>query len=274
MTSSRTAALGKRHRDESHGDEGIDNYEMPPQKRTRGNEANGIPKAMRHSPVARIPQTGRNDVPKEVGYGAERLTTQDLQGIHHQPLLGPGFQQGWVIKPADGPSVEGSGEEETVHTDSTAQRQWPKEISPEQRALLAPARGSEEITGFECRLCPDTHLKTWDGFKRHCDYTESHPLKIAFCERCGDYFGRPDSLKRHVKTPPAACLRVKGKEAEAKHKKTKDVHKEFVNRLKVSTETGEKFGAAFCDIIKELYPDSSKKRRAADKGVKSGLEGC
>jgi hypothetical protein len=244
---------------------------MPPQKRTRGGKANGIPKATRHKPVARIPQTRIDNEPREAGSGAERLATQNPQGIHHQPLLGPGFQQGWVVKPADGPIVEGSGEEKAVqHSDSTEQgqqRHRPKEMSPEHRALLVPVRVSGEIAEYRCRLCPNTYLKTWDDFKRHCDYTETHPLKIAFCDKCGDYFARPDSLKRHLKSPPAACHRVQDKEAVAKRRKTQEAHKEFVDRLKMFMVTGEKFGVPFCDIIKELYPDSSKKRRAADKRV-------
>lgn len=60
----------------------------------------------------------------------------------------------------------------------------------------------------------------------------------------------PDVLKRHLKSPPAACRRVEGKEVKEKRKKTKETHKEFVERLKVFMETGEKFGPVWGTILR------------------------
>jgi len=37
----------------------------------------------------------------------------------------------------------------------------------------------------------------WDMFERHCESTEVNPLKIYFCNDCGDSLARHDSLQRH-----------------------------------------------------------------------------
>ena len=273
-TSSSAAALGKRRRDE-HGD----GYPMPPPKRTRGGNAYGIPTATRHEPVAGIPITMIYSEPKEAGRGAERLATWNPQGIHHQPLLGPSFQQGWVVEPAEEqpPSVEGSVEVEVArHTDVGAQQQQgktlPKKLSPEHRGLLA---GTEKdwrdgrVAEIKCRLCPDTHLQEWDDFKRHCNSSEKHPRKIIFCDKCGDYFARPDSLKRHIKSPPEECRSIKSRRAEEKREATQRAHEQFIVRLNRFVETGEAIGEPFCDIVKRMFPDSAKKGRAAAVTLKT-----
>ena len=279
VASSSTAALGKRRRDE-RGDGLIEGYPMPPQKRSRGGEIYGIPTATRHNPVAGIPQPRINNEPKEAGRGAEMLATWIPQGIHHQPLLGPSFQQGWVVEPAEGepPSVEGSVEVEVAqHTEVEAQQQqqqakMPKKISPEHKGLL---EATEEdwhngwIAKIKCRLCPETHLQKWDDFKRHCNSSEKHPLKIVFCGKCGDYFARPDSLKRHLKSPPAECLSVKPRKAEEKRDATQRAHEQFIVRLNRFVETGEEIGEPFRDIVKRMFPDSAKKGRAAVVALKA-----
>jgi hypothetical protein len=113
--------------------------------------------------------------------------------------------------------VEGSVEEEAVHhIDSTVQQQQqqeeekdpfdiPHRFEVEHQALLAGTHISwewETIGGIKCRLCPETKLKKWEDFKRHCDTTEAHPSKISLCNIRGDFFTRSDSLGRHRKTPP------------------------------------------------------------------------
>jgi hypothetical protein len=284
VASSSAAALGKRHRDE-RGDGPFESYPIPPQKRTRGGEAYGIPTATRHKPVAGIPNTTINCEPKEAGRGAERLATWNPQGIHHQPLLGPSFQQGWAVEPAEEqpPSVEGSVEVDVVQlTDIVGQQEQqraidiPSKMSPEHKGLLAASEvdwRKRSIAEIKCRLCPETHLKKWEDFKRHCNSTEKHPLKIVFCGKCGDYFARPDSLKRHLKSPPAECKSVKPRKAEGKREATQTAHEQFIGKLKRFVETGEEIGEPFCDIIKRMFPDSSKKGRAEGKTLKSGLEG-
>jgi hypothetical protein len=286
-------APGKRRCD---GDEAvIDSYEMPPQKRVRAGKANGILKATRstartrHKPVARIPKARILRESKEAGRGAERLATPNAQGIHPRPLLGPSFQQGWAVEAADGQLtwVEGSVEEGAVHhIDSMVQQQQQEEAKEEyfkiprkfkvgHKALLAAtqadwARGA--IREIKCRLCPDTRLKTWEDFKRHCDTMEAHPLKISFCDECGDFFARGDSLERHRRNPPPECLSVTPEKAGAKRRETEKAHDEFRARLEEFLESGEDMGRPFSQIIKDKYPESSKKRTGGGK-ERSQLKG-
>jgi hypothetical protein len=136
-----TVALGKRRCEaedsEPHGDGGpvvvVDTHGMPPQKRARGGD--GVLKTARsttrtrHKPVARIPISRINGKPKEAGRGAERLATPNAQGIYHQPLLGPSFQQGRADQTLDGELiwVEGRvGAEVMHHISSTVQQQQNK----------------------------------------------------------------------------------------------------------------------------------------------------
>ena len=37
---------------------------------------------------------------------------------------------------------------------------------------------------------------------------EAYTLKISFCDCCGDFFARRDSLERHCKNRPPKCLDV------------------------------------------------------------------
>jgi hypothetical protein len=137
-------------------------------------------------------------------------------------------------------------------------------LKPIYKALLLTteadlARGT--VREIRCRLCPDTMLKTWLDYKRHCDTMEAHPLKISFCKSCGDFFARPDSLARHQKTPPPGCTSVGPAKAAEKRRVTQIAHDEFVERLEGCLEAGEDVGKPFSQIIKEKYPDSSKKSK-------------
>jgi hypothetical protein len=287
---SATAAPGKRRHDESHGDRApvvTNSREMPPQKRVRGSKANGILKTARsttttrHKPVARIPKSETNYEPKQPVCGAERLATPDSQGLHHRSLLGPNFQQGWAVEAADGQLVwvEGSVEEMAHRTDSAVQQQQedvqqgcfeiPKDLKTGYRALLVAtqadwARGA--VREIKCRLCPDAKFKKWGGFRRHCECTETHPLTIFFCEHCGDYFARSDSCQRHCKNRPAECLRVTPEKADTKRRATQTEHDDFIRRLKGYLVTGEEdIGMSFSKTMKDMYPDSSKKRIRGSK---------
>jgi hypothetical protein len=285
------AALGKRRReaDRPLGDEGpveAQTHEMPPPKRARGGgTAMGSPKAARSAartrrkPAARIPKQQLNGKPKEAGRGAERLATPSSQGIYHQPLPGPSFQQGWAVDVVDGKPnwVEGSVDEEAVHQIDSVQQQQegatklfviPRSLKPEYRILLKAseadlARGA--VQEIRCRLCPAREITSFDEFKRHCKTTEKHPREIHFCDRCGDFFARSDSLKRHRSLPPAECLRVTPVKAEEKRRVTVQEHEDFIRRMEHGLMTGEGIERGFSEIIKEKYPESSKKRTSGSK---------
>ena len=261
----------------------INTNNILPQKRTSG-RTSGILKAKRstartrHNLVARIPESTINSEPEEAGRGAERLATPNAHGIHNQSSLGPSFQQGCAVEPAYGKPtwVEGSVDEEPAHCiDSTVQQQQreatelfkiPRIFKPEYWLLLQTskadlARGAVQV--IKCRLCPDTKLNDFEEFKRHCNTTETHPLKMHFCNLCGDYFARSDALKRHRGRPPPECRKVSqdlgpAKAAE-KRRVTEKAHRDFIQRLEHCSETGKDIGKPFSQIMKEKYPGSSKK---------------
>jgi hypothetical protein len=184
------------------------------------------------------------------------------------------------VEAADGKLtwVEGSVDEEAVHhIDSTVQQQHeeetellviPRKFKPGYRLLLQAseadfARGA--VQAIKCRICPDTKLKNFEEFKRHCRTTETHPLEIHFCDHCGDFFARLDSLKRHRNLPPAECIKVTPAIAAEKRRVTEDEHEDFIRRLEHGLMTGEDIGRPFSQIIKEKYPESSKKRTGGSK---------
>ena len=280
-----TVALGKRRREaeEPHGDEdpvGIDTPEIPPPKRARGGSANGILKTARstartsHKTVARTQKTKIDGKPKEAGRGAERLATPNAQGIYHQSSLGP-LQQGWVEEAANGTLIWVAGRvDETVvqHSDSAVQQQQqqdeeenksmihiPRKFKPVHMALLRDLKDGM-VPEIRCRLCPETELKSWEEYKRHCDTNEAHPQKLSFCDTCGDHFARGDSLGRHRQKPPPECKKVKPEMAAEKRRETQLAHDRFLKTLEECLRTGENIVTPFSQIIKGKYPESSKKR--------------
>jgi hypothetical protein len=283
-------ALGKRRREAEQplDDEGpgTQTGEMPPPKRARGGGTErGILKARsaartRPKPGARFPRSKIDDKPKEAGRGAERLATPSSQGIYHQSLPGPSFQQGWSGDAADGTPtwVEGRVDEEAVHhTDSKVQQQnekatelfyIPRIFKPEQWRLLQTteadiARGAVEA--IKCRLCPKAQLKNFEEFKRHCRTSETHPEKPHFCDRCGDYFARTDSLKRHLANPPPECRKATPARAAKKRQDTLTAHKAFVEQMENALRAGQGIPKGFARIMKGLIPDSCKKRTGDGK---------
>jgi hypothetical protein len=258
---------------------------VPPQKRARGGTS-GIRKAKwsmartRHNLVARTPKQRDEHAPKEAGRGAERLAAPNAHGIHPQPSLGPSFQQGWAVEPADGKPtwVEGSVDEEVARRiDSTVQQQQeeatehfeiPRKFRPRYRLLLQASEADSArraVQTIKCRLCPNTKLKDFGEFKRHCKTTEAHPLEIRFCDRCGDFFARRDSLKRHLNQLPAGCRKVTPVKAVEKRRVTEEEHENFIRRLEQGLMAGEDIGRSFSQIIKDKYPESSKKRTGGSK---------
>jgi hypothetical protein len=186
-----------------------------------------------------------------------------------------------VVNAADAKPTrdEGSVDEEAAHhVDNTVEQHQeedeetiklfkiPHKLDPGHRLLLQAsdadfARGA--IQAIECRLCPNSKLKNFQEFKRHCDSTEAHPLVIYFCGRCGDFFARPDSLTRHSKQRPPECHMVTPDEAAQKRRETEEAHEEFFRRLEHGLRTGQDIGKPFSRIIKDRYPKSSKKRKGS-----------
>ena len=57
-------------------------------------------------------------------------------------------------------------------------------------------------------------------------------MSISFCDYCGDFFARTDSLKRHVNQRFAECLEVRSEKAEEKCQEgARGFHGEGVTKL-------------------------------------------
>ena len=174
------------------------------------------------------------------------------------------------------PRVEGSVEEDAPqHVDRVVQQQAgnksipiPDDLSEGYRTLLATTEADWEhrtVQGIMCRVCLGHGFKNWRRSKRHCDTAEAHPLTIAFCHRCGDFFARRDALDRHHKKSPRNCRNAKSDMAKRKRRETEKVHKDLMERLERCAKTGEEVGMHFAEVIKSLYPESSKKRTGRRK---------
>jgi len=212
--------------------------------------------------------------------GAERLAALYAQGDSKLSLQGPSVQQGSTGVIAQEKSVEATTwhqidstmpqEERTAYSVRNGQPREaqgtlfyiPRQLDRRYRALLKAtsddwARGAIRV--LKCRLCPGAGFSNWRDFKRHCREMEAHPVRISFCDHCGDFFARGDSLKRHCKSRPQECREVGPVMAETKRRETKKAHKDFKERLKRCLYSGEGIGRDFAQIIKEMYPTSSKR---------------
>ena len=112
----------------------------------------------------------------------------------------------------------------------------------------------------KCKLCPKANFKTRDHFTRHCKTAEAHPLELRFCDHCGDFFARRDSLKRHSYNRASECRDIPKHEAEAKRNETIAIHREFLKNTKAYLKTNQGTWTPFAQVVKK-YPDSSKRLR-------------
>lgn len=282
MTPTSDAIHGKRRRDaESYGNIGPvvgEKHDEPPHKRVRGKASGGILEAAqsmartRGRPETRVSTKNKHTSEGE-WIGAERLAIPNAQGMYPHFLPGPSTRQGRALTEQRQQLLwveERVEEEASHHVDNTAQQQdkdklsqIPSTVEEEYWMLLAATEADwarMAVDQIRCRLCPKRRFRKWNDFQRHCKTTEAHPTDISFCEHCGDFFARTDALKRHLGQPPAECLEVKQQRAEEKRRETERLHRDFMERLGRSLITGEDIGAPFAHIIKQKYPESSKKR--------------
>lgn len=292
------SVLGKRHHEaddaiHDRGPERRNDHEIRPYKRGKGrvvtelgvSEAGGSTNRTHQKPATGtlVDFHGKS---KAVRRGAERLAPPNAQGVYHGFLQGPSLLQesmGTIAQERQ-PWVEGSAEAAMWHrADGAMQEQqeiygvndgefvaaedrhlfyFTRRLSNRHSALLVAtpadwARGA--VPALKCRLCPSAGFSNWDDFKRHCDAMEAHPLEISFCDRCGDFFARRDSLERHCKNRPPRCLDVSPDQAEVKRRETARVHREFQERLEECLRSGGDIGLPFAQIVKKMYPTSTKR---------------
>ncbi|KAF8262666.1 hypothetical protein EI94DRAFT_1742969 [Lactarius quietus] len=288
------SVLGKRsrerygiHSNRSAGpdNDGSSSYESP-QKRGKQTtdgvlEAAGSTKKTRSLPAIKT-QHIFNDKSKAERRGAEMLASTTAQGVYHRTLLGPSVPQGSVGFLAQGqPSWIEEREQEEMRYDTSSplpQRSEPQhpEIAEDLEGLHAIPkiltawqllllqttqidleRGA--VGDIKCRLCPTEQFKTWVCFFRHCRDSEEHPANINCCERCGIYFGRQDSMKRHYDSATKACCETPPAEATWRKYKAEQLLAAFQARVGHCLRTGEELGPKFAAIARAELPSKSKK---------------
>ena len=244
----------------------------------------GLTSRARHKSATRT-LSEINGKSEAAGHGAGRLAAPNAYEIYHQFRPGPSVQKELVGITAQGglPWIEGSeGEATRTYTSSVVGQQEivnhandgegerveernfriPRRLSQRQMGLLEATPDDlarEAVRELKCRLCPGAGFGNWEDYRRHCDLMEAHPLKLTFCDFCGDFFARTDSLARHRKNRPGECLEVMPDEAQAKRTATEQVHKEFEELLECYLETNKEIGELFAQRIKAMFPKSSKR---------------
>jgi hypothetical protein len=308
MPASTRTILGKRlHGEEGRSGDYVrvvDDINTPytPKRVKRKLMLNGVLEATGFT--SRIPQKPANRTLTRSGKDSEaaerrasKLAAPNAQGVSYQSLPGPRVQKDLVGTTVQGklPWVEES-EKETIwyYAGSVVQQQRnsksamdrgrerrdgekahfeiPKRLSQRHKSLLEATSedlAREEVRELKCRMCPNAGFSNWEDFKRHCDLMEAHPLKILFCKHCGDFFARSDSLERHHKHRPPECFDVSPTEAEAKRTETKRVHEAFKEKLEQCLESDKAIGTPFAQIIKAMYPNSSKRGSRQQRRLKA-----
>jgi hypothetical protein len=301
--------LGKRRRgaeaSDDHAEVIKDGGRSGPRKRVKGRMSiNGVLEAAGSTSGARRQLSNKtpgksNGKSEAVGRGAGRLAAMDAHEVYHRFLLGPSVQKEPTETTAQVklPWVEGREQDVTwQHEDSAVQPQEaingardeqqeegegnlfkiPKRLSGGHRGLLK-ATAEDWACGAvrepKCRLCPGAAFSNWEGFKRHCDRTEAHPLELSFCSHCGDCFAREDSLKRHRTNRPPECKSTTPEEALAKQRAIERVHGEFLKELERCLGTEEVIETPFAQMVKDMFPGSSKRGSRQQSRLKAPKSG-
>jgi hypothetical protein len=290
--------LGERHRgvdddleDEGPGTDGRHGLRLREKGKTKVATTVGVLEAARSTnradrqPAAEAP-TSVNSTSKAVGYKAGVLMTPSAHGSSDQHLHVPGVQQESTVMatqevlPLVEESTQGatrgqrdrivqeeggifSMENGTLEETKSNVFHIPKRLKKDYKLFLDATsedfeRGTLHVV--KCKLYPRVTFKTWDHFTRHCKTAELHPLRLLFCDHCGDFFARGDSLERHSSNRASGeCQDLSQQEAEAKRNETRAIHWEFLNNTKAYLETNQGTWTPFAQVIKEKYPNSSKR---------------
>ena len=229
-------------------------------------------------------QKVRIDKSKEVVYGPNPTRPTSLE-VYHPTSLGHSVSQ--ELSGISAPSWieerelvgmqggEGSKVPQWIgHYDAESDRpggkglfRIPAWLTERQDLMLQTIQADLErqaVESIRCKLCPNTRLSSWVDFERHCDTSEKHPLALFFCDRCGIYFGREDSLRRHINTNTKACQEATEDQAALRRQVTEQLFNDFNPRVDRCLRTGEDVGHLFAEIIdlNGILKGSSKKRRA------------
>ncbi|KAI9450628.1 hypothetical protein BJY52DRAFT_1227125 [Lactarius psammicola] len=139
----------------------------------------------------------------------------------------------------------------------------PRTLTERQGLMLRTTEDDVEhgaVHVIRCRLCPTVELSSWQCFRRHCTTSEDHPARLTFCDRCGDYFGRRDSERRHnEKKNQEECSRTPQDLAEWKKKTAERLFEDFNAKIDHCLSTGEEVSPRFRAIVQATIPTTSKK---------------
>ncbi|KAF8272235.1 hypothetical protein EI94DRAFT_1718792 [Lactarius quietus] len=189
-------------------------------------------------------QQATNCKSKAAGRGAGRLASTTARDVSQGSM-------GALVQAQ--PSWIEEREVEMRHDTGSAA---PQQIVPqsaenaEDRSMLQTTQADEErgaVRHIKCKLCPTARFGQWETYKRHCKTCEKHPAELRFCPRCGDYFARPDSGKRHNRDK-----KHQEPEAMEKRQKVERLLREFEARL-------EYYRTPFLDIVNKKLTNTSKK---------------
>ncbi|KAH8983111.1 hypothetical protein EDB92DRAFT_2039941, partial [Lactarius akahatsu] len=249
-------------------------------------EAEGSTKTTHHTLTTSAQQQDKKHTYDSTVQSREARTIT-AQGLYPHPLLGSSAQQETVGFP-DQERPEGRGPLETQHgsrgvmplrTEGSAEGQdlyaIPSTLTERQRLMLQMTDDDVEhraIRVIKCKLCPTAKLGSWQCFRRHCNTSEDHPTELAFCNRCGDHFGRRDSEKRHNgKRYQEECRTTPRDQAEWKKKTVKRLFEDFSTKIEHCLRTGEELGPRFAAITQQAMqqakvPTTSKKQKKIQLG--------
>ena len=144
----------------------------------------------------------------------------------------------------------------------------PKKLKKGYKTLLAATEEDYtlgRVREIKCRWCSRHSFKRWKDFKRHCNTSEVHPLKIIFCEWCGRHFTSTDALKKHnryqASRPENSCT-MREVDVRKRRRKTEEAHRKFIEELDLPG-TGSFSGIIRNMMYREalygdLVPDSEK----------------
>lgn len=213
---------------------------------------------------------------------SEEARPTTVQRLYPHPMLGPSAPQERMRSPVqelfEGPL-------ETQHEwhgmvpqqigqkpgGSIAGRKIPGNMTLRQHMMLRITEDEARcgaVHTIKCKFCPEVTLRSWQCYQRHCNESEDHPAELTYCDQCGDYFARPDSMKRHIGRKN--CLRTSPDNTERKKKTTKWGFDDFNARLEHCLRTREELGRPFAEIARENDLSASKK---APKDNKTGSRG-
>jgi hypothetical protein len=246
---------------------------------TESLETGGFTNVLHRKPSVTTP-AGVNTTPNAIGSQADTLVTLTARGCCDQPLQVPRVQEASMATTSQEkvPSVKGSMKGATRDRSSGMGNKL-KSTKENLRPLYIPKRPKEIYRLFlnatpkeieqrtldvlKCKLCPEVNFTTWDHFTRHCRTSEAHPLQIVFCSRCGDFFTRRDVLERHRINRASECSGISQDNVDTKCNETRQVHQRYKLKMKdyLRTNQMQEKWRCFADVMKDRYPDSSKKRR-------------